>query len=271
MNSLRSFFTALFAFIFAGQALAQDGFTVFSVYEENSTTEVDNTAFASFLETYASVDDNGVVLVNYRAAKSDSSAQQQLSGYISSLEGIDPTSLNKNDAFAYWSNLYNALTIKVILDNYPVKSIREIKSGLISLGPWGKEITTVNDVELSLNNIEHDILREFWDEPRVHYVVNCASIGCPNLDLKPWSSENLDARLSEAARAYINHPRGVSVKNGRITASSIFKWYKKDFGDTDAEVIDHWRQYADPALLGQLENLKRINKYSYDWSLNEKR
>lgn len=263
--------TVLVALTATTHAHAKDDFAMFDRFNENSTISVDNSDYAAFLSTFTAVNDTGIVLVRYAAAKADDGAREQLEGYIKSLEEIDPTELNQDEAFAYWGNLYNAVTLKVILDNYPVKSIREIKSGLISLGPWGKKLVTVNGEALSLNNIEHDIMRQFWEEPRVHYVVNCASIGCPNLAQTPWAAENLDASLTEAARDYINHPRGVTVKDGKVTASSIFNWYGKDFGGKDASIIDHWRQYASPDLLEALKDIKRIRKYDYDWSLNETR
>ncbi len=271
MQGLRIFAAALLALVLTANAEAKDEFKIFDRFSQDSETRIDNSAYAAFLSAYTATDDTGIVLVKYAAAKADPQAVAQLNGYIESLEAIDPTQLNKDEAFAYWGNLYNAVTVKVILDNYPVKSIRDIKSGLVSLGPWGRKLATVNGQELSLNNIEHDILREFWDEPRVHYVVNCASIGCPNLSQTPWTGADLDARLTEAARGYINHPRGVSVRNGRITASSIYNWYGKDFGGNDASKIAHWREYAEPELLNALEGVSRIRKYDYDWSLNEQK
>ncbi|MEO1311052.1 MAG: DUF547 domain-containing protein, partial [Pseudomonadota bacterium] len=145
----------------------------------------------------------------------------------------------------------------------------ELKSGLISIGPWGRDLAEVNGVVLTLNDIEHEILRAFWDEPRVHYAVNCASMGCPNLMAKPWTGASLDNDLNAAARAFVNHPRGVSVENGRVSASTIYKWFRKDFGGSEAEVLDHIRQYADDDLKAALDGLTSIRSYDYDWSLNE--
>src|SRR5690606_30049321 len=116
----------------------------------------------------------------------------RLDNYIFSLEKWDPRTLNLNEQHAYWINLYNSLTVQVVLDHYPVKSIREIKSGIFTPGPWDLPVTKIAGRSLTLNNIEHDILRANWHEPRVHYALNCASLGCPNLAAQPYSGKQLD-------------------------------------------------------------------------------
>jgi len=246
------------------QALAQvSGFSDYS----GEAGPVDNARWAAFLDAYVSADETGVALVDYDGVSEADAAA--LASYLDDLQALDPTRLARDEAFAYWVNLYNALTVKLILDEYPVRSIREIKSGLFSIGPWGRELAEVNGAALSLNEIEHEILRAFWDEPRVHYAVNCASMGCPNLMDRPWTGETLEADLDAAARAFINHPRGVSAQGGRVTASSIFKWYAKDFGANEAEVLDHVRRFADDDLKAALKGETAIDTYAYDWSLNE--
>src|SRR5690606_30576317 len=123
--------------------------------------------------------------------------------------------------------------------------------------------------ELSLDDIEHGILRPQFGDPRVHYAVNCASIGCPDLAAEAYRGDNLDAMLDEAARAYVNSARGARVEGGELTASSIFKWYRKDFGGTEAGVLAELRKYATPGLLEKLENIVSVASYDYDWSLND--
>ena len=184
------------------------------------------------------------------------------------MEAVDPTALNYNEAFAYWANLYNAVTIDVVLDHYPVKSILRIMSGLRP-GPWKRKLVTVNGERLSLDNIEHDILRVHFKDPRVHYAVNCASYGCPNLAEKAFTGGNLEEMLDAGARDYINHPRGVSIVDGRVTASSIYKWFQEDFGGSKTGVIEHMKLYASPELKAQLDDVFTINKFEYDWSLNQ--
>ena len=240
-----------------------------SAFEQYAGTAAapDNAAYGAFLEKYVAEGETGVNLVDYAGvADADAAA---LDGYLASLQAIDPTALSRDDAFAYWVNLYNALTLKLIIDEYPVRSIREIKSGFISIGPWGRKLARINGVELTLNDIEHEILRAFWDEPRVHYAVNCASIGCPNLMDRPWEGASLNADLDAAARAYIAHPRGVRVEGDRVIASTIFKWFRKDFGANEAEVLEHIRGFADADKRARLDGADDINAYEYDWALNE--
>lgn len=261
------FAAALLAVILSSITLgaAHAQVSAFATYK-GTAGSVDHSAYATFLAKYL-VEDDGVHLVAYGAVTADDKGA--LAAYVADLQALDPTALARDEAFAYWANLYNALTLQLILDEYPVKSIRELKSGLISIGPWGRELAEVNGVALTLNEIEHEILRAFWDEPRVHYAVNCASIGCPNLKATPWTGAGLDADLDAAARAYVNHPRGVSAENGRVTASTIYKWFREDFGGDEAAALDHIRLYADDELKAALDGVTRIRKYDYDWSLNE--
>lgn len=199
-----------------------------------------------------------------------------LAEYIDALAAMTPSAMGREEALSYWANLYNALTVQVVAQNWPVKSIRKIKSGLFSVGPWDKELVTVEGRKMSLNNIEHDTMRATYDEPRIHYMVNCASIGCPNLMLKPWTAETFEADADAAARDFVNSPRGAEVKDGKVTVSSIYKWYSEDFGDTDGDILLHLKQYADEGLSEKLSaymranTLVRISGYQYDWDVNAK-
>ncbi len=258
--------TLWMALMTAGPARAADLDEIFAPHDPDSTIVIDNSAFAAVLETYLSAPPDGVTRFAYGdVTEAD---HQTLKGYIQSLEAVDVATLNRDEQYAYWANLYNAVTLDVVLDAYPVDSIRQIKDGFFSAGPWGRAVVTVKGVALSLDNIEHDIMREVWDDPRVHYAVNCASIGCPNLYAEPFTGATLDATLDRNARAYINHPRGARVVNGRLRASSIYRWYKSDFGRGDLGVINHMRQYAEPDLIKDLKGITEIYTTSYDWSLN---
>jgi hypothetical protein len=224
------------------------------------TPSVDHSAWNGFLASYVAPGSDGVNRVNYRAAKG---AQGTLKSYIASLEATDPTTLTRDAAMAYWINLYNAKTVDVILDNYPVQSIRDIGGGIFSRGPWDDKVSTVNGRALSLNDIEHGILRPIWRDARIHYAVNCASIGCPNLRTSAFTAASLNSDLDQAAREYITHPRGAQVTANGLVVSSIFEWYKSDFGGNDAGVIAHLAQYGGPT------GASRIYDDRYDWALNE--
>ena len=154
--------------------------------------------------------------------------------------------------------------MRLVLTHYPVDSIRDIAS------PWKQAVVTVNNVSLSLNDIEHRIIRAIFNEPRIHYAVNCASIGCPNLADMAYTAETLEEMLESAAREYINHPRGVSVDNdGDITVSKIYGWFKEDFGKSEKRILQHINQYADDGLRARLNQVDDdIDDYAYDWSLN---
>ncbi len=232
-----------------------------------SAGDVDHSAWGGFLSRYVQPDATGLNLVRYGAVTPGD--KQALKGYIASLEAAQPTAMNRDAAMAYWINLYNAKTVDLILDNYPVESIRKIGGGLFSSGPWDDKNMTVEGRSLSLNDVEHGILRPIWNDPRIHYAVNCASIGCPNLATQAWNSGNLAGMLDQAARSYVNHPRGASVEGGRLYVSSIYEWYQVDFGGNDAGVIAHLRQYASGDLANALGGVTAIANDRYDWNLNE--
>ncbi len=222
-----------------------------------------NQPYNAFLAKYVT-SENGLNLVAYD--KVTDADERGLERYIESLSGIDISSYSDEQAMAYWFNLYNAKTVELILDKYPVKSIKKI--GFLT-GPWDNKILTVRGQKISLNNIEHDTVRELYDEPRVHFAFNCASIGCPNLKKTAWEAATLDADLTEAAKAFISSPRGVRIdKNGNITASSIFKWYKEDFGASEADVISYLVKFAENEKKTALQNAKQIEDYDYNWELN---
>jgi len=219
-----------------------------------------NQPYNAFLEKYLTAK-NGLNLVRYEAVSAEDKAT--LKTYISMLEKTDWTTLEKNDEMAFWFNLYNAKTLDVVLDNYPVKSIKKINGR----GPWKTKNMTVNGTEMSLDNIEHDTVRAKYDEPRVHYAFNCASIGCPNLKMTAWEGETLDAELTQAARDFIASDRGVRVDGNDIEVSNIYKWYKEDFGDNEKSLKQHLATYANADKKTAILNADDID-YEYDWNLN---
>ena len=232
------------------------------------TGVVDHGGFDALLARWARSSADGVVRVNYAGWKRSTADRDALKRYIDLLTALDPLTLTRAEQFAYWANLYNALTIKVVVDAYPVASIRDIRTSKPLPGPWWKAITRVAGVNLSLNNIEHDILRKGWRDPRVHYAVNCASFSCPNLPLQAFRGVGLEAALDAAARAYVNHSRGVRFEGEKLVVSSIYRWYGGDFGGTDAKVIAHLTQYSAAPLRARLQAVDRIARGAYDWSLN---
>ncbi len=235
---------------------------------------IDHAPFDALLARYVAPSADGVNRVRYRAWRDEPADRAALDAYVAHLEEARPSLMTRNEAFAYWANLYNAVTLQIILENYPVESIRDIRSRTLDprglMGPWREQRVTVEGRRLTLDGIEHGIMRRQWREPRVHYAVNCASIGCPNLRRRAWRAETLDAELSDAARDYVNHPRGVRVgADGAVRASGIYDWYKEDFGGDARGVLAHLRAYAEPALARALAGADAISSNEYDWSLND--
>ncbi len=233
---------------------------------------VDHAAWDRLLKTYVKPGADGLNRVDYAAFKRND--QAALKAYIKGLEAIDLATLSRPEQFALLANLYNAKTVDIVLDHYPVKSIRDISLGggllgVFASGPWKAKVLKIKGVELSLDDIEHGMLRPVFKDPRVHYAVNCASVGCPNIGTEAFTGAKLEAQLDAAARAYVNSRRGADPRPDELVVSSIYDWYQKDFGGSEAGVIAHLKSYADPALALKLENATSIADYAYNWSLND--
>lgn len=233
-----------------------------------SVSQVNNASWQGFLDACLKNNPTGLNKVNYAGAKPEE--QKFVDDYVALLSSTEVSKLNPAEQKAYWINFYNALTIQVVLDHMPVKSILDIdiSPGLFSQGPWGKKLVTVEGEALSLDDMEHRILRPIWKDPRIHYGVNCASVGCPDLVMNPYDPATLDATLTANAIAYVNSPRGVRIENGKVIASKIYDWFIEDFGDSEAGILAHLRQYAQGDLKVALESATKISDYEYDWSLN---
>lgn len=239
-----------------------------------STVAVDHSAWDRLLKVYVKPSSDGFNSVDYAAFKS--SGQADLKAYVVAMQKIDPQTLDRPEQFAFLANLYNAKTIDIVLDKYPVKSIKDISLGgglfaSISGGPWKAKVLRLKGVSLSLDDIEHGILRPVFKDPRVHYAVNCASIGCPNLGTEAFTGAKLNAQLGVNARAFVNHPRGATVDTNGLTVSSIYNWFQEDFGGSEQGVIAHLKKYAGPGLATKLQSVNAINKHQYDWTINDVR
>jgi hypothetical protein len=229
---------------------------------------IDHSAWQGLLDRY--LDTHHASGVNRFAYAAVSGADRAaLDAYLAGLQALDPRRYARPEQEAYWINLYNALTVRQVLAHYPVASIRDIGGSLFSRGPWDDPIARVAGRELSLNDIEHGILRPIWRDPRIHYAVNCASIGCPNLADRAYTRDHLEALLERGAREYVNHPRGADWRDGRMRVSSLYDWYQDDFGGTETGVVGHLLRYARAGLAERLRGDAGPLAYDYDWSLNK--
>ena len=214
---------------------------------------VSHTAWNALLKKY--VDSKGNV--DYKSFKNDEKALQT---YLDMLAVNEPSSSTpKKEKLAYYINLYNAATVKLILNNYPTKSIKSIKS------PWGKKWVKVGNQVLSLGNIEHKILRKM-NEPRIHFAINCASYSCPKLINSAFTASKMEAQLEQATKDFVNDITRNQFTDSKAKLSEIFKWYKGDFTD-NGTVLEYIAKYANKTI----NTKSKVRYLDYDWSLNEKK
>ena len=263
---LQSFFLILFTH-HAFSAETSDWLT----RDNTNKSLIDHLQWQIILDKYLVTNtESGVNLFNYKEVSSQD--QKALFTYLSTLQAQDPRRYNKAVQKAYWINLYNALTVQLILDNYPTKSIKKLGQTFFSFGPWDDKAATIAGEDLSLNDIEHKILRPIFKDPRIHYAVNCASFSCPNLSAHAYTSLNIDTLLTQGAYNYINHNRAVQVNGHDLLLSSIYDWYLVDFGGSTQSLVKHLTKFAKDDLKQTLMSFK-INSgdidYHYDWQLNE--
>jgi hypothetical protein len=224
-----------------------------------SEVGVDHSLYGELLDKYVK---DGVV--DYEGFKDD---EPLLDQYLKVLENIKVDSLSRDEQFAFYVNAYNAWTIKLILSAYPgIDSIKDL--GSIFKSPWEKEIVRIKGKVLTLDEIEHEILRAQFKDPRVHFAVNCASKSCPPLISEPYRGSTLDRQLDDATRAFINDPTSNYLESNKLYVSRIFKWFSEDFND---DVPGFFLQYAEGDFKKRLEAQKdklRVVYLRYDWSLN---
>ena len=242
----------------------------FEASESTSADSLDHSAWDQFLKQYVKLSPDGIHRVAYK--KVSAADRANLASYVKQLERTRIRRFRRAEQFAFWVNLYNALTVQLVLEHPEAQSIREIDSGWspFQKGPWHVKRLHIESQRVSLNDIEHRILRPIWRDPRVHYALNCASLGCPNLLMEAFSATNSERLLEAAAEAFINHPRAVTLQSdGSLQVSSIFVWFQADFGGSEAALLRHLRRYAAPTLRRQLLGQRRVSSHHYNWGLNQ--
>lgn len=215
------------------------------------TEKINHSLFDKLLQKHVSIKGS----VNYKGFIAD---KQQLNNYLLLLSETAPSnSWTKEDKLAYWMNAYNAFTIKLIIDHYPIKSIKNIKS------PWDYRFIKINKKWYTLNDIEHRILRKM-NEPKIHFGINCASYSCPPLLNKAFTSANVNNDLEFLAHQFINDNSRNTISENNIEVSKIFQWFSKDF-KKDGTLIDFLNNYSNIQIMSTAK--KSYKKY--DWNLNE--
>ncbi|MGH6895552.1 MAG: DUF547 domain-containing protein [Geminicoccaceae bacterium] len=239
-----------------------------AAHDPDSMRHIDHAKWEAFLTRYLRIGADGVHRVAYGQVTAADRAR--LDDYIARLAALPISAYDRAEQMAYWINLYNALVVRLVVDHYPIASIRDIgrRPGVPGGGPWSERLVEVEGIPLSLNDIAHRILRPIWRDPRVHYALACGAVSCPNLQPAPFDAQQLERQLSEAAMAYINGSRCITITDDRLSLSSIYRWYRDDFGPTDRDVINHLMAYAEPGLAMRLQRFDRISEDSFDWRLN---
>lgn len=195
--------------------------------------------------------------VNYEGFKKDIT---KFNSFLRTLSEAKITQeWSKKDEMAFWINVYNAYTVKLIVNHYPVSSIKEID------GPWNKKFFSINGKLMSLGEVEHQILRKLGDA-RIHFAINCASASCPRLIQIPYTSENLERLLERQTIEFINDPFYNTISGYTVNVSKLFDWYKKDFKATHGSVVNFINKYSKIPIGKQKERGYKV----YDWSINNK-
>lgn len=191
--------------------------------------------------------------VDYKSWKSNDAG---LRAYLQSATQIDPTRLTDNERKAFYINIYNAVTVSVILENYPLKSITDLDK------PWDvKRIELKTKGNLSLNDIENNILRKEWSDPRIHFAINCASYSCPKLWNRLFEGKILDTQLNEATNEFLKDPLRNNLDSSKWIVSKVFDWFAVDFKSTVGVEEFIMKHSSAPKPI-------KIDYLDYNWALN---
>ena len=199
--------------------------------------------------------------VDYQSLKNNETLLDNYLAYIQNNEPTKEWSSNKKKAF--WINTYNAYTIKIILNNYPLKSIRDIK--IDGKTAWKIPFVKVGQKRYTLDQIEHEILRKKFNDPRIHVGINCASVSCPRLWNFAFTEDNIASSLDNLMKVFINDTTRNKISKNNVALSEIFNWFSKDF-IKNGTIINYLNTYA--AI--KISEKASIKYLTYDWSLNKK-
>jgi len=208
---------------------------------------------------------NAAGMINYKGFQKD---KAELDAYLKTLSDNAPQkNWSQNDQKAFWINAYNAYTVSLILQHYPVKSIKDIAGKIYKINtPWDIKFITIGGKKYDLNNIEHGILRKNFDDPRIHFALVCAAMSCPRLRNEAYSGAKLDAQLEDAGREFLNDKSKNNITAGKAGLSKYFSWYKGDF-TKNGSLTDFINKYSQT----KINRDTKISSLDYNWNLNEQK
>ena len=215
--------------------------------------------WTNLLKTYVTTEG----YVDYKGIKEHES---ELDAYLTVLSKNHPTSdWDKNDQLAFWINAYNAFTVKLIVKNYPVVSIKDLGGSIYKVNtPWDEKFIHIGEETYDLNNIEHGIIRKEFSDPRIHFAVNCASISCPPLRNEAYVGSKLNAQLDDQAKRFINDASKNKIAKNKAQLSKIFTWFKGDFTASGLSIAEFINQYSTVKMTEKM----KVTYFDYDWNLN---
>jgi hypothetical protein len=204
--------------------------------------------------------------VDYAGIKKEEAA---LDEYLTVLSANHPDeSWDRNDVLAFWINAYNAFTVRLIVKNYPVVSIKDLGGSIYKVNTaWDIKFIKIGDEIYDLNNIEHDIIRKDFEEPRIHFAVNCASVSCPRLRNEAYVGDRIEEQLDDQARYFVNNKVKNDITKKCVKLSKIFTWFKGDFKANGGSVKDFINKYSEVKVTKK--TMKKRQSLDYDWNLNE--
>jgi hypothetical protein len=237
--------------------------------EPLSIQQVDHSAWQDVLTAY--VDDQHVSGVNrFDYASVTAADALKLKNYLRYLQLLEPRQLNDEEAKAFWINLYNAILVDKIVSAYESGSMRAVNrlmNGGVDSRAWNRTEAEVVMQEISLNDIEHGILRPIWKDPRVHFALSTSTLGGASIQKTAFDGENNEGLLEKAKVEFMQHPRAVRVQGNRLILSSVFDWYAADFGSNTSEVLTYVRDNTSDATREAILGFSSPS-FDYNWDLN---
>lgn len=241
--------------------------SLFAAHTPGSTLRLDHAPWQRFLDEFLHETSEGWALA-YGAVPE--AAREGLRVYIDTQSESAWESLDRDTQLAAWINLYNALSVEIVLEYWPLWKSSTLRSPPRNeRGPYAEARLRVAGVALSADDIRHRILRAGWEDPRLLYALHGAARGGPPLAPQVYRGEMIDAQLEEAARRYVNQRTTVSRSLRGLSVSRLYEWYAGDFGGSDPRVLEHLRHYGDDRVRKILGGRVEIDRYRYDWTLDE--